>query len=119
MKVINLEQKYALFSDFWNPKIVGSLNGQDIKLAKIQGEFIWHKHEHEDELFYVVRGTFDMHFEKDVKTIRQGEMIIVPKGVLHKPVAEKECWIMLFEPNTTRHTGDIDHEMTISEFDKI
>ena len=119
MDVINIIEKFSLFEDQWNPRIIGSLNGQDVKIAKIQGEFVWHDHKNEDELFYVIKGSLDLHFKDVVKTIKEGEMIIVPKGVQHKPIAEKECWVMLFEPASTKHTGDVETEFTVHEYQKI
>ncbi len=119
MDVINIQQKFDLFSDHWNPKIIGSLNGQDVKLAKVKGEFVWHDHKHEDELFLVIKGELDIHFEHEVKTIKEGELIIVPKGVRHKPVAKDECWVMLYEPHETKHTGAVDSDLTVLEYEQI
>lgn len=119
MEVINIKDKYKLFDEQWSPRIIGSLNNQDVKLAKIQGEFVWHDHKDEDELFLVIKGTFDLHFEDGVRTLNEGEMIIVPKGVRHKPVAEEECWVLLFEPQSTKHTGDVETPFTVHEYQKI
>ena len=105
MDVVNLAQKAALFNDHWHPRIVGELNGQQVKLAKIEGEFIWHAHDEEDEMFLVISGQMKMCLEDGDKILSEGEMIIVPKGVRHKPVAEKECTIMLFEPKSVVNTG--------------
>ena len=112
MEKINLNQKLSLFSDYWNPRIVGELNGQHVKLAKIKGEFIWHSHEHEDELFYVVKGILKIEFRDRSVELKQGDMIIVPKGVEHKPSAEEEVHIMMFEPASTINTGNIENELT-------
>ena len=112
MKKINISQKLAQFKDHWNPKIVGELNNQHIKLAKIKGEFIWHRHEDEDEMFLVLEGTLKIAFRDRTETIHENEIIIVPKGVEHKPIAEEEVSIMLFEPATTINTGDLDNERT-------
>ena len=112
MEKINLNQKLSLFSDYWNPRIVGELNGQHVKLAKIKGEFIWHSHEHEDELFYVVKGILKIEFRDKSVELKQGDMIIVPKGVEHKPSAEEEVHIMMFEPASTINTGTIENELT-------
>ncbi len=109
---INTTEKLSLFSDYFNPKIVGELNGQHVKLVKFQGEFVWHKHDNEDEMFYVLKGEFEMHFRDKIITIKEQEFLIVPKGVEHKPVALKEVSIMLFEPATTLNTGDTRGELT-------
>ena len=119
MEKINLNQKLALFSDYWNPRIVGELNGQHVKLAKIKGEFIWHSHEHEDELFYVVKGILKIEFRDKTVELKQGDMIIVPKGVEHKPSAEEEVHVMLFEPASTINTGNIENERTRKELELL
>ena len=119
MDVVNLKQKVGVFNDHWNPRIVGSLNDQDVKLAKIHGDFVWHDHANEDELFLVIKGSFELHFENEIKTLNEGDMIIVPRGVRHKPVAKEECWVLLFEPQTTKHTGDVQTPMTVEEYQKI
>lgn len=112
MNRINLAEKLALFSSHWDPKIIAELNGQHVKLAKIQGEFVWHHHEHEDELFLVLRGSFDMHYCDRVVTLREGDMVVVPRGVEHRPVAEHECSILLFEPASTVNTGNAGGDLT-------
>lgn len=112
MDKINVAEKFSLFSEHWNPKIVGELNGQMVKLVKFKGPFVWHHHENEDELFYVVKGSFDMHLRDKVVTIKEGEFIIIPRGVEHKPVAKEEVEIMLFEPASTLNTGNIENELT-------
>ena len=112
VKKINIDQKLSLFNDHWNPRIIGELNKQHVKLAKIKGEFIWHKHDHEDEMFLVLKGTLKIEFRDRTETIRENEIIIVPKGVEHRPIAEEEVSIMLFEPATTINTGDLDNERT-------
>ena len=119
MEKINLEQKLSLFSDHWNPRIVGELNGQHVKLVKLKGEFVWHHHEHEDELFYVVKGKLRMEFRDKSVEVKPGEMIIVPRGVEHKPVAEEEVHIMLFEPASTLNTGNIENERTRKELERL
>ena len=103
---VNIKEKISLFSDHWNPRIVGELNGQQVKLAKFQGEFVWHKHDNEDEMFLVLEGSFNMELRDKTIQLNKGEFIIIPKGVEHKPSAEKEVHIMLFEPATTLNTGD-------------
>lgn len=119
MEKVNIQDKLSQFSDYWNPRIVGELNNQHVKLVKFQGEFVWHKHDHEDELFYVVEGEFNMEFRDKKVTLKQGEFLIVPRGVEHRPVAEKEVSIMLFEPNTTLNTGDASSELTRLELERI
>ena len=119
MQKINLLQKFGLFQEQWTPKIIGELNGQHIKLTKLEGEFVWHKHDNEDEAFFVVKGSFTMELRNGNVELNEGEMIIIPKGVEHKPVAKEEAWIMLFEPAGTLNTGDILDKKTISELDKI
>ena len=119
MEKVNLAEKLATFSDYFNPRIVGELNGQEVKLVKFQGEFIWHHHDHEDELFYVVKGSFDMHTRDKVVTVNAGEFLIMPRGIEHKPVATEEVEIMLFEPATTLNTGNIENEMTVKNLEKI
>jgi len=102
----NLLHKFKLFDEFWTPKIIGELNDQYIKLAKLKGEFIWHEHQEEDELFYIVKGTLLLRFrDRDDIQLNEGDMCVVPAGVEHLPIAEEECWVMLVEPKTTLHTG--------------
>lgn len=119
MEKINLKQKFSTFSDYWNPRIVGELNGQYVKLAKMHGEFVWHSHEHEDELFLVVKGRLLMKYrDKDV-WLEEGEMIIVPAKVEHQPVAQEEVHILLFEPMSTLNTGNVVEERTKSNLEQI
>lgn len=108
-----------MFSEHWSPKIVGELNGQAVKLAKFQGEFDWHSHANEDEMFLVHRGEFRMEFRDRVVLLREGEFLIVPRGVEHRPVAEEEVEVILFEPLTTINTGDMMTERTVIELDRI
>lgn len=119
MEKVNLAEKFSLFSEHWSPKIAGELNGQQIKLVKFKGEFIWHHHDNEDELFYVVKGRFDMHLRGKIITVNEGEFLIVPKGVEHKPVANEEVEIMLFEPASTLNTGNTENELTKKDLQKI
>ncbi|MCP9768965.1 cupin domain-containing protein [Lacihabitans sp. LS3-19] len=120
MQNVNITEKLSLFSDYWNPKIVGELNGQHVKLVKLKGEFVWHSHENEDEMFYVLNGTLEMEFRDKTVSVNQNEFIIVPKGVEHRPVAKEEVSIMLFEPATTLNTGDAEsNELTRNELEKI
>jgi mannose-6-phosphate isomerase-like protein (cupin superfamily) len=119
MEKVNIGDKLKLFSDHWNPRIVGELNGQHVKLAKFQGEFVWHDHAEEDELFLVVHGSFRMDFRDHSVTLNEGEFMIVPRGVEHRPVAEQEVEVMLFEPARIKHTGDVESELTVHEFERI
>jgi len=117
MNKINLAQKLSLFDDHWNPRIIGELNGQYLKLVKFQGPFTWHHHDHEDELFLVVKGRFRMEYrdssggEQSI-WIEPGEMITVPRGVEHRPVADEEAQVLLFEPASTLNTGNVENEFT-------
>jgi mannose-6-phosphate isomerase-like protein (cupin superfamily) len=119
MEKVNLAEKLSLFKEHWSPKIAGELNGQMVKLVKFRGPFVWHHHDHEDELFYVVKGKFDMEFENKTVTINEGEFIIVPRGVEHRPNAKEECEVMLFEPATTLNTGNVENERTLKKLEAI
>lgn len=119
MSKINIKDKLQTFSDYWNPRIVGELNGQLVKLVKFKGEFVWHHHENEDELFLVIEGRFEMHYRDKVVMLNKGEFIIVPKGVEHKPMAKEEVSVLLFEPKDTVNTGNIVNELTKNNLDKI
>ncbi len=119
MQAININQKFSLFNEHWSPKIIGQLNGQDVKLAKLKGEFIWHDHKNEDELFYIIKGSLQIEFRDKMITLNEGEMLIIPKKVAHKPIAKDEVWVLLFEPTNTKHTGDVKHELTKENFEKI
>jgi mannose-6-phosphate isomerase-like protein (cupin superfamily) len=119
MEKVNLAEKLSRFQEHWSPKIVGELNGQMVKLVKFNGPFVWHHHDHEDELFYVVKGSFDMEFEDKTVTINEGEFIIVPREVEHRPNAKKECEILLFEPATTLNTGNVENERTVRELESL
>jgi len=119
-----LEEKLASFSDHWSPKIVGELNGQQVKLVKFQGEFVWHHHEHEDELFLVLAGSFRMDYKDDSGTERAlplgpGEFVIVPRGVVHRPVADHEVHVLLFEPAGTLNTGNVRGSQTVEKLQRI
>ncbi len=119
MKKINIQEKFSLFSDHWSPKVIGELNGQHVKLAKVKGEFVWHDHAGEDELFYIFKGTLKLEFRDRTEVLNEGEMLIIPRGVEHRPVAEEEVWLMLFEPVATRHTGDVKHALTVEKYDRL
>lgn len=112
MEKINLAEKLSSFNDYFNPRIAGELNGQQVKLVKFKGEFVWHHHEQEDELFYVVKGSFDMQMRDRTITVNAGEFLIMPHGVEHRPVAKEEVEILLFEPATTLNTGNVENELT-------
>ena len=119
MEKVNLVQKFGLFDEVWSPKIVGELNGQYVKLAKLQGGFIWHCHEDEDELFLVVKGRLIMKLRDGDVELNEGEFLIVPRGVEHKPVALEEAHVLLFEPKGTLNTGNVEGEMTVADLDEI
>ena len=110
---ISLAEKFAAINDQWNPRVVGELNGQQVKLVKFMGPFVWHHHQHEDEFFLVHRGTFNMEFRDRTVTLGPGDFLIVPRGVEHRPVANAEVEVLLFEPATTLNTGNVVNERTI------
>ena len=120
MGKVTLSHKFTLFDDLWSPKIVGELNGQYVKLAKLKGEFVWHHHEAEDEMFLVVEGTLiiQVRDQEDI-ILERGEFVIIPRGVEHKPVAVEEVYVLLFEPKSTLHTGTIKTERTVEKQDWI
>jgi mannose-6-phosphate isomerase-like protein (cupin superfamily) len=119
MEKINILDKLSLFSDHWNPRILAELNGQAVKAAKLRGEFVWHHHEYEDELFLVIRGVLKMKFRDKTVTVNEGEFIVVPRGVEHMPVADEEVHVLLFEPMSTLNTGNIKEERTRENLDRI
>lgn len=119
MDKVNLLEKFTHFDETWSPKIVGELNNQQVKLVKLHGEFIWHKHDLEDELFLVVKGTMKIEFHDRTEILHENEMLVVPRGIEHKPVAENEAWVLLFEPSTIRNTGNITNERTKEILDII
>jgi len=119
MDKVTVLDAFGRFTEHWSPRIVGELNGQHVKLAKAQGEFVWHHHEHEDELFYVIKGRLLMRFRDHEVTLDPGDMIIVPKGVEHQPVAEEEVWVMLFEPASTLNTGNVRNERTLEKLERF
>lgn len=116
---VNLKEKLALFSDHWHPRIAGELNGQQVKLAKLQGEFIWHSHEEEDEMFLVLDGELTLEFRDRTVVLKENEFLIVPRGVEHRPVAHNEVSVMLIEPASTINTGEIKNERTREGLDYI
>ena len=115
MQKINLTQKFNLFSEHWTPKILGELNNQYLKIAKVKGEFVWHDHANEDELFMVIKGQLNIQLQDETVILNEGEIYIVPKGVQHKPFAKEECWILLLEPKETKHTGEVKDVLTVDE----
>jgi len=119
MSVINIQEKFKLFSDLWTPKKVGELNGQQILLAKVKGEFVFHKHEFEDELFLVIKGVLEIELRDKTITLKEGEFYIVPKGIEHKPIAKEEVHILLFEPLSIKHTGDVVANITVETYENI
>jgi len=119
MQKVNIQEKLATFSDYWNPRIVGELNGQHVKAVKLKGEFVWHHHDHEDELFLVIKGKLKMEFREKTVEVNPGEFIIVPRGVEHKPVADEEVELLLFEPASTLNTGNVENERTRKALEKI
>ena len=118
-KAINIQEKFNLFSDHWSPKRIGELNGQQILLAKIQGEFVFHKHDEEDELFMVMKGKLALELRDRTVMVNPGEFFIVPKGVEHKPVAKEETYLLLFEPLSIKHTGDVMADITVETYESI
>ncbi len=119
MEKINLASKLALFSDHWSPKVIADLNGQQVKLVKFQGEFVWHHHDDEDELFLVIDGRFRMDFRDRQVWLERGEMIVVPRGVEHRPVADDEVQVLLFEPASTRNTGNQVERRTVEQLERL
>ena len=124
MPKINLAEKFSKISEYWKPYIGAELNGQCVKFDKLKGEFVFHHHDNEDELFLVVKGRFRMDYRDHDRTdrhqwIEEGEFIVVPRGMEHRPVAEEECWILLFEPSSTLNTGNVVNERTIQELERV
>jgi mannose-6-phosphate isomerase-like protein (cupin superfamily) len=124
MPKVNIAEKFSKINEYWKPYVGAELNGQMVKFDKIKGEFVFHHHEHEDELFLVVKGRFRMEYrEKDGREhhewIEEGEFVVVPRGVEHKPVAEEECWFLLFEPAGTLNTGNVTNDRTHQELERV
>ena len=115
MDKVNLEEKFGLFSEHWSPKIVGQINDCHVKIAKLLGEFEWHHHQHEDEMFFVVKGRLTVKFRDGEVVLHQGELLVIPRGVEHLPVAEEEVWLMMVEPVGTLNTGSRTTERTVAE----
>ena len=119
MEVINLNSKYKVFNEKWSPHSIAELNGQQVLIAKVEGDFVWHSHEEEDELFHVVKGKLTIEFRDKTVELSSGELLVVPKGVEHRPRAEEETWILLFEPIGIKHTGEKTTEITKFHYPKI
>jgi mannose-6-phosphate isomerase-like protein (cupin superfamily) len=119
METVNLENKFSLIQDYWNPRIVGELNDCHIKAVKLKGEFVWHHHDNEDELFLVTKGVLRMKFRDREASVHEGEFIIVPRGVEHCPAADEEVHLVLMEPKSTLNTGNITNERTVAQLERI
>jgi mannose-6-phosphate isomerase-like protein (cupin superfamily) len=119
MENVNLTQKFSVFQDYWSPKIVGELNDSYVKLAKFKGEFVWHHHESEDELFLVMKGELLIKFRDREVRVRPGEFVIVPKGIQHLPIAEQEVHVVLIEPKSTLNTGNVADDRTVRDLERI
>lgn len=115
----NLDEKFEKITEYWDPHIIAELNGQHVKIAKVKGEFSWHHHVDEDEMFYIFRGSLTIQTKEGDKKLNEGDFIVIPKGVEHRPVALEECWIVLFEPAETLNTGNEENELTRKELKKI
>ena len=119
MDKVNLADKLSRIPEFWSPRVVGALNGQHVRLARLMGEFVWHHHDHEDELFLVLAGNLELHLEDRIVHLAPGEFFIVPKGVAHKPVAPEEVHVLLLEPAATRNTGNVVNERTVEHLERL
>jgi mannose-6-phosphate isomerase-like protein (cupin superfamily) len=119
METVNLQEKFGKFTEHWKPKIIGELNDSYVKAVKFKGDFVWHHHDNEDELFLVVKGTMRMKFREREELVREGEFIVVPRGVEHCPVADQEAHVVLLEPKSTLNTGNITNERTVAQLERI
>ena len=119
MQTVNLIEKFSKFQDYFHPRVIGEVNDCQIKAVKVKGDFVWHHHDHEDEMFLVVKGTLRMKFRDHEAVVREGEFVIVPHGVEHCPVAEEEVHLVLIEPRTTLNTGNLQNERTVSQLERI
>ncbi|TDO23445.1 cupin domain-containing protein [Sediminibacterium goheungense] len=119
MNKVNVREAFEKVNGYWNPTVAGALNGQEVKLVKFKGPFTWHHHDNEDELFYVVKGSFVMEMRDQNITLHEGDFLVVPKGVEHRPNADEEVWVMLFEPATTLNTGNTENEFTKHRLDRL
>jgi mannose-6-phosphate isomerase-like protein (cupin superfamily) len=112
-EVVNIKDKFSLFAEQWSPKIIGEMNDSYVKIAKLQGEFVWHHHEHEDEMFLIIQGTLTIRLRERDLVVNEGEFVIIPRGVEHMPVAEEEVYLMMLEPKTTVNTGNVESDRTV------
>ena len=119
MEAVNLLEKFDLINEYWSPRLLGELNNQAVKIAKLKGEFIWHHHENEDEMFFVIEGELTIKLKDRDIVLKENEFFIIPKGVEHKPVAKDEVWVMMFEPISTINTGNVQSDITIDKIEKI
>jgi mannose-6-phosphate isomerase-like protein (cupin superfamily) len=119
MSKVNVAEKFSKITEHWKPHIAAELNGQYVKVVKFKDEFVFHHHDHEDELFLVVKGRFRMEYKDHEEWIEEGEFVVVPRGLDHRPVAEQECWVVLFEPATTLNTGNVENERTVHELSRV
>lgn len=119
LEVINLQAKLRAFHDHWSPKVIADLNDSHVKLAKLEGEFVWHRHEREDELFLILNGRLVIEFRDRTLTLEPGEMVVIPRGVEHRPVAREEVHVLLIEPKTIQHTGGVEDPRTVTEWERI
>jgi mannose-6-phosphate isomerase-like protein (cupin superfamily) len=119
MEIVNLKDKIGRIKEYWQPKIIGELNNQLVKVVKLKGEFVMHHHDNEDELFYVVEGSLEIELKEKTIQLNEGDFVIIPKGLEHKPIAQKEVHVMLFEPNTTLNTGNVINEMTQNQIERL
>jgi len=119
MEKVNILEKFSKITEFWKPYIGAELNGQAVKFDKLKGEFIWHHHDNEDELFLVVKGRFRMELRDKHIWVKEGEFLVVPRGVEHRPVADEECWLLLFEPASTLNTGNVQSDRTVQELQRV
>lgn len=119
MEAVNLSEKFDLINEYWSPRLIGELNNQAVKIAKLKGEFIWHHHENEDEMFFVIKGELTIKLKDQDINLKENEFFIIPKGVEHKPVAKDEVLVMMFEPISTINTGNIKSDITIDKVEKI
>ena len=119
MSKVNIAEKFAKITEFESPRIAAELNGQLVKLVKLNSEFVFHHHEHEDEMFLIIKGRLRMDFVDRHEWVEEGEFIVIPRGVEHRPVAEQECWIMLFEPTSTVNTGNVENDLTLRELERV
>ncbi|MHC5038465.1 MAG: cupin domain-containing protein [Planctomycetota bacterium] len=119
MEKVSLAEKFSLFDEPWKPKIIGALNGQYVKAVRFKGPFVWHHHDHEDEMFFTFKGGFTMELRDRVLAIGEGEFVIIPAGVEHRPVAEEEAFVVLFEPQTVLNTGNVRNERTVEDLETL